>query len=45
MEINLILLAPDGLLLGTQYFKKEEGFDFKELNIYLLFFQIQIRYE
>jgi len=44
MEINLILLAPYAMLVGWQYYKPEKGFDFKEINIYLLFFQIQLRY-
>jgi len=44
MEINLILLAPDAMLVGWQYFKPETGFNFNEINIYLLFFQIQLRY-
>jgi hypothetical protein len=44
MEINLILLAPNGMLVGWQYFKEEKNFDFKELNLYFLFFQMQFRY-
>mgnify|MGYP001038427607 FL=1 len=44
MEINLILLAPDAMLVGWQYYDREEGFEFKEINIYLLFLQIQIRF-
>lgn len=44
MEINAIILAPDALLVGTQYFREEKGFDFKELNIYLLFIQFQFRW-
>lgn len=44
MEINLILLAPDAMIVGWQYYDREEGFEFKEINIYLLFFQLQLRY-
>ena len=44
MEINLILLTPDAMIVGWQYYDREEGFEFKEINIYLLFFQLQLRY-
>ena len=44
MEINLILLAPNAMILGWQFFEKEPGFDFKEINIYLFFIQLQFRY-
>jgi hypothetical protein len=44
MEINLILLAPNAMLVGWGYFKEEKGFDFKELNLYFLFFQAQFRW-
>lgn len=44
MEINTILLAPNGMLVGWQYFKEEKNFDFKELNLYFLFFQMQFRW-
>ena len=41
MEINLVLLAPNAMMVGWQYFKPEKGFDFKEVNLFILFFQIQ----
>lgn len=44
MEINLIFLVPNAMLMGWQYFKEENGFDFKELNLYLFFFQLQFRW-
>jgi len=44
MEINLVLLAPNGMMVGWQYFKSEKGFDFKEVNLFILFFQIQFRW-
>jgi len=44
MEINLIFLVPNAMLMGWQYFEIEDGFDFKELNLYLFFFQLQFRY-
>ena len=44
MEINLILLVPDAMIIGWQYHKPEKGFDFSELNLYLFFGQLQIRW-
>ena len=44
MEINLILLVPDAMMLGWQYHEPEKGFDFSELNLYLFFGQLQIRW-
>lgn len=44
MEINLILIAPDAMMLGWQYYDQEPNFEFKEINIYLIFMQFQFRY-
>jgi len=44
MELNLIFLVPNAMILGWQYFKPEENFDFSEVNIYLFFVQIQYRW-
>mgnify|MGYP006131369525 CR=1 FL=1 len=44
MEINLILLVPQSMMLGWQYYEPEEGFDFSEVNIFLFFGQLQIRW-
>ena len=44
MDINLILLTPNSMMLGFQYYDEEEEFNFFELNIFLLFFQVQFRW-
>lgn len=44
MEINLILIAPNAMLLGWQYYNEEPGFEFREINIYLIFMHLQFRY-
>ena len=44
MDINLILLAPEAMIVGWQYYKPEEDFNFTEVNLFLFFFQIQLRY-
>ena len=44
MEINLILIAPNSMMVGWQYYDQEPGFEFSEINIYLFFMQIQFRY-
>ena len=44
MDINLILLTPNSTMLGFQYYDEEEEFNFFELNIFLLFFQVQFRW-
>ena len=44
MDINLILLTPKSTMLGFQYYEEEEEFNFFELNIFLLFFQVQFRW-
>jgi len=45
MEVNLILLMPDAMIVGWQYFRPEKSFNFSELNLYFLFFQFQYRWE
>ena len=32
MEINLILIAPNAMLLGWQYYNHEPGFEFNEIK-------------
>ena len=44
MEINLILLVPDAIIIGWQYHKPDEQFQYSEINIYLFFGQLQIRW-
>jgi hypothetical protein len=45
MEINLILLMPDAMVLGWQYYRPEKSFNFSELNLYFFIGQLQIRWE
>jgi len=44
MELNLVFLVPNAMMLGWQYFKPEENFDFSEVNVFLFFVQIQYRW-
>jgi hypothetical protein len=44
MDINLILLAPHSILIGAQYYKPEENFNFKEFNVFLVFLQVQFKW-
>ena len=44
MDINLILLMPNSMIIGWQYYKPEEEFDFTEVNLFLFFVQVQLRY-
>jgi hypothetical protein len=44
MKISIINRADVGLLLGFSYFKKEYETDFNELNIYLFFIVIHIKW-
>ena len=44
MDINLILLTPNSTMVGFQYYEEDEEFNFFELNIFLLFFQVQFRW-
>ena len=32
MDINLILLAPNSMIIGWQYYQPEQKFDFKEIK-------------
>jgi len=45
MEINLILLMPNAMMLGCQYHEPEKGFEYSEVNFFLFFGQIQVRWE
>jgi hypothetical protein len=45
MEINLILLVPNAMMLGWQYYERDETFEYSEFNLFLFFGQIQIRWE
>ena len=44
MDINLILLMPNAMMIGYQYYEEDEQFEYSELNIFLFFFQIQFRW-
>jgi len=44
MEINLILLVPDGMMIGWQYFRPDNNFNYSEVNVFLFFVQLQIRW-
>ena len=44
MEINLILLVPDAMLIGWQYYRPDKNFNYSEVNIFLFFVQLQIRW-
>ena len=44
MEINLIFLVPDAMIIGWQYYRPDENFDYSEINLFLFFIQLQFRY-
>ena len=44
MDINLILLMPNSMMIGWQYYEPEGDFDFYEINICLIFVQLQFRW-
>lgn len=44
-EISIINRLPNGLVLGWNYYTPEEGYEFYEFDLYLLFVQFQIRWE
>ncbi len=44
MEINIINLMPNSMMIGWQYYEPEKGFDFYEVNIFLFFAQLQLRW-
>ena len=44
MDINLVLLMPNAMIIGWQYYKPEEEFDFTEVNLFLFFVQVQLRW-
>jgi len=44
MEINLILLVPNAMMLGWQYYEPDETFKYSEVNIFLFFGQLQLRW-
>tara|TARA_R100001509_G_C4846811_1_gene208582 strand:+ start:783 stop:932 length:150 start_codon:yes stop_codon:yes gene_type:complete len=44
MEVAIINRLDIGLMIGFSYFKKDHKNDFSELNLYLLFFVIHIKW-
>ena len=44
MDFSIILLLPNGLNVGFNYFPANEEFNYEEYNIYLLFIQLKWRY-
>ena len=44
MEINLILLVPDAMMIGWQYYRPDDNFNYSEVNLYLFFGQIQLKW-
>jgi len=44
MEINLIFLVPDAMMIGWQYYRPDENFDYSEINLFLFFIQLQFRW-
>ena len=44
MEINLIFLVPDAMMIGWQYHRPDENFDYSEINLFLFFIQLQFRW-
>ena len=44
MEINLIFLVPDAMIIGWQYYRPDENFDYSEINLFLFFIQLQFRW-
>ena len=44
MDFSVILLLPNGINLGFNYFPMDEQHDFEEVNIYLLTIQLKWRF-
>mgnify|MGYP003139235670 FL=1 len=44
MDFSIILLLPNGVNLGFNYFPANEEFNFEELNIYFVFVQFKWRF-
>jgi hypothetical protein len=41
MDINLILIMPNSMMVGWQYYEPDEAFNFHEVNISLVFVRLQ----
>jgi hypothetical protein len=44
MDINLILLMPNSMMIGWQYYEPEEAFDFYEFNLSLVFVKLNFKW-
>lgn len=44
MDFSIILLLPNGLNVGFNYFPADEEHNYEELNIYLLIVQLKWRF-
>jgi|TARA_R100000935_G_scaffold34169_1_gene54768 hypothetical protein len=43
-EINLIILVPNSMMCGWQFYQPDKEFDYSEINVFLFFFQFQVRW-
>ena len=44
MDFSIILLLPNGINVGINYYPANEEYNFEELNIYLLIVQFKWRF-
>ena len=44
MDFSIILLLPNGINLGFNYFPANEEFNYDEINIYVLLLQFKWRF-
>jgi hypothetical protein len=44
MDFSVILLLPNGLNIGFNYFPSDENYDYEEINIYLFIVQLKWRF-
>ena len=43
-EISIISLIPTGMVVGWSYYPRDEENNYNEVNLYLLFIQLQYRW-
>ena len=44
MDFSVILLLPNGLNLGFNYYPADEQYEHEEINVYLLIIQLKWRF-
>jgi len=44
MDFSVILLLPNGLNLGFNYYPSDDTYEYEEMNIYLLIIQLKWRF-